>query len=97
MTERHPAAILMDIDFAGQGCGLRLAEEVQNSLEQKLPLLFFSQEETDTLTRLAAVRAGGREFFTGMLDASSLPSTCTHQPAKVAMAARVQMAPSCWS
>jgi len=72
MTERHPAAILMDIDFAGQGCGLRLAEDVQNSLEQKLPLLFFSQEETDTPTRLAAVRAGGREFFTGMLDASSL-------------------------
>lgn len=72
MSERHPAAILMDIDFAGQGCGLRLAEEVQNSLEQKLPLLFFSQEETDTPTRLAAVRAGGREFFTGMLDASSL-------------------------
>ena len=72
MTERHPAAILMDIDFAGQGCGLRLAEEVQNSLEHKLPLLFFSQEETDTPTRLAAVRAGGSEFFTGMLDASSL-------------------------
>ena len=72
MTERHPAAILMDIDFAGQGCGLRLAEEVQNSLEQKLPLLFFSQEETDTPTRLAAVRAGGREFFTGILDASCL-------------------------
>ena len=72
MAERYPAAILMDIDFAGQGCGLRLAEEVQNSLEQKLPLLFFSQEDTDTPTRLAAVRAGGREFFTGMLDASSL-------------------------
>src|SRR3990167_1390191 len=72
MSERHPAAILMDIDFAGQGCGLRLAEEVQNSLEQKLPLLFFSQEETDTPTRLAAVRAGGREFFTGILDASCL-------------------------
>ncbi len=72
MAERHPAAIVMDIDFAGEGCGLRLAEEVQNSLTQKLPLLFFSQEETDTPTRLAAVRAGGREFFTGILDASSL-------------------------
>src|SRR3989338_840344 len=90
MTERHPAAILMDIDFAGQGCGLRLAEEVQNSLEQKLPLLFFSQEETDTPTRLAAVRAGGREFFTGMLDASSLLErietlihVCQYDPYKV--------------
>ena len=72
MAERHPAAIVMDIDFAGEGCGLHLAEEVQNSLTQKLPLLFFSQEETDTPTRLAAVRAGGREFFTSILDASSL-------------------------
>ena len=72
MAERHPAAIVMDIDFAGEGCGLRLAEEAQNSLTQKLPLLFFSQEETDTPTRLAAVRAGGREFFTSILDASSL-------------------------
>ncbi|MET1080639.1 MAG: PleD family two-component system response regulator [Pseudomonas sp.] len=72
MVERHPAAILMEVDFAGPGLGLQLAEEIQQGLEQKLPLLFFSHEESSTETRLAAVRAGGQEFFTGTLDASSL-------------------------
>lgn len=72
MLERHPAAILMEIDFAGTGLGLQLAAEIQQGLEQKLPLLFFSHEDTDTPTRLAAVRAGGQELFTGSLDASSL-------------------------
>ncbi|MBD9485529.1 PleD family two-component system response regulator [Pseudomonas sp. PDM14] len=72
MKERHPAAILMEVDFAGPGRGLQLASEAQAGLEQKLPLLFFSHDDTDTPTRLAAVRAGGQEFFTGSLDASSL-------------------------
>lgn len=72
MAERHPAAILMEVDFAGPGIGLQLASEAQQGLEQKLPLLFFSHADTDTPTRLAAVRAGGQEFFTGTLDASSL-------------------------
>lgn len=70
IAERHPAAIVMDVDFAG--AGLELAESLQQGLEQKIPLLFFSHHETDTPTRLAAVRAGGQEFFTGSLDASSL-------------------------
>ena len=70
ITERHPAAIVMDVDFAG--AGLELAASVQDGLEQKIPLLFFSHCDTDTPTRLAAVRAGGQEFFTGSLDASSL-------------------------
>ncbi|MDH1265042.1 MULTISPECIES: GGDEF domain-containing response regulator [unclassified Pseudomonas] len=72
MLERHPAAIVMEVDFSGPGCGLQLAEAIQHNLEQKIPLLFYSQEETDTPTRLAAVRAGGQEYFTGSLDASSL-------------------------
>ena len=72
MLERHPAAILMEIDFAGRGNGLLLAQGVQEGLQEKIPLLFYSHEDTDTPTRLAAVRAGGREFFTGTLDASSL-------------------------
>ncbi|MHA6492391.1 diguanylate cyclase [Pseudomonas borbori] len=72
MLDRHPAAIVMDVDFSGRGCGLRLAEVVQEGLEQKIPLLFFSQTDTDTPTRLAAVRAGGQDFFTGTLDASML-------------------------
>ena len=72
MVERHPAAIVMEADFAGPNQGLALAEEVQVGLEQKLPLLFFSQHETDTPTRLAAVRAGGQAFLTGTLEVSSL-------------------------
>ncbi|MEB0041653.1 MULTISPECIES: PleD family two-component system response regulator [unclassified Pseudomonas] len=72
MAERHPAAIVMDVDFGGAGQGLKLAAQVQEGLELKLPLLFFSQLETDTPTRLAAVRAGGQEFLTGTLEASSL-------------------------
>ena len=72
MAERHPAAIVMDVDFASPGFGLELAAQAQAGLEQKLPLLFFSLHETDTPTRLAAVRAGGQAFLTGTLEASSL-------------------------
>lgn len=72
MLERHPAAILMDVDFSGPGAGLQLAQAMQQDLEAKIPLLFYSHQDTDTPTRLAAVRAGGEEFFTGTLDASSL-------------------------
>ncbi|MBX8512043.1 PleD family two-component system response regulator [Pseudomonas cichorii] len=72
MLERHPSVIIMDVDFSGPGEGLKLASQVQEGLEQKLPLIFFSHHETDTPTRLAAVRAGGEEFLTGTLEASSL-------------------------
>ncbi|WPX20528.1 diguanylate cyclase GcbA [Pseudomonas sp. 10S4] len=72
MVERLPAAIVMDVDFSGPGIGLKLAAEAQVGLDEPLPLLFFSLHETDTPTRLAAVRAGGQEFLTGTLEASSL-------------------------
>ncbi|MGV8918246.1 MAG: diguanylate cyclase [Pseudomonas sp.] len=72
MAERHPAAIVMDVDFGGPGEGLELAAKTQQELDHKLPLLFFSHRETDTPTRLAAVRAGGQEFLTGTLEASNL-------------------------
>lgn len=72
LAERLPAAVVMDVDFGGAGEGLKLAARMQEGLEQKLPLLFFSHHETDTPTRLAAVRAGGEEFLTGTLEASSL-------------------------
>ncbi|MGV6396555.1 diguanylate cyclase [Pseudomonas caspiana] len=72
MLQRHPAAIVIDVDFCAPGEGLKLAAQVQEGLEPKLPLLFFSHHETDTPTRLAAVRAGGEEFLTGTLEASSL-------------------------
>ena len=72
LRQRHPAAIVMEVDFAGNGGGLQLAEEAQQGLEHKLPVLFFSEQEADTRTRLAAVRAGGEDFFSGSLDASAL-------------------------
>lgn len=72
MSERLPSAIVMDVDFSGPGQGLKLAAEAQQRLELHIPLLFFSLHETDTPTRLAAVRAGGQEFLTGTLEASSL-------------------------
>ncbi len=72
MRERLPAAIVMDVDFSGPGCGLLLAAQAQLGLDQAVPLLFFSLYETDTPTRLAAVRAGGQAFMTGTLEASSL-------------------------
>ncbi|WP_411383338.1 diguanylate cyclase [Pseudomonas sp. L7] len=72
MNERLPSAIVMDVDFSGPGQGLKLAADAQQGLELHIPLLFFSLHETDTPTRLAAVRAGGQEFLTGTLEASSL-------------------------
>jgi len=72
LRQRHPAAIVMEVDFDGRGGGLQLAEEAQQGLEHKLPVLFFSEQEADTRTRLAAVRAGGEDFFSGSLDASTL-------------------------
>ena len=62
----------MDVDFNGAGQGLLLAAQMQQGLARHIPLLFFSHHETDTPTRLAAVRAGGQDFLTGTLEASSL-------------------------
>ena len=72
MTQRHPAAIVMEVEFGGQQRGLTLAAELQQGLDQPLPVLFFSEREADTETRLAAVRAGAQDFFSGSLDASAL-------------------------
>lgn len=72
ISERHPAVLIMEVDFNGPGAGLQLTTEIQANLSIKLPVLFFSHEEADTAMRLAAVRAGGHEFYTGTLDASHL-------------------------
>src|SRR5690606_16378752 len=37
MHQRHPAAIVMEVDFNGPGEGLRLAERIQQGLDEKLP------------------------------------------------------------
>ena len=90
LSEHLPAAIVMDVDFAGPGAGLRLAADAQHGLQTPIPLLFFSRHEADTPTRLAAVRAGGQEFLTGTLEASSLlekvellTSTTQYEPFRV--------------
>jgi len=72
MDSRHPAVIVMDVDFGGAGAGIQLAREIQTGLERKLPVLFYSHQEADTPFRLAAVRAGGQEFYTGTLDSARL-------------------------
>ncbi|WP_286914041.1 MULTISPECIES: GGDEF domain-containing response regulator [unclassified Pseudomonas] len=72
LAEQMPAAMVMDVDFGGPERGLALAAQVQQDLDKPIPLLFFSLHETDTPTRLAAVRAGGQAFLTGTLEASGL-------------------------
>lgn len=72
LDTRHPAVIVMDVDFGGVGAGIQLALEAQTGLERKLPVLFYSHQEADTPFRLAAVRAGGQEFYTGTLDSARL-------------------------
>jgi len=72
MDSRHPAVIVMDVDFGGTGAGIQLALEAQAGLERKLPVLFYSLQEADTPFRLAAVRAGGQEIYTGALDSARL-------------------------
>jgi diguanylate cyclase (GGDEF)-like protein len=90
MRQRHPAAIIMEIDFGGLGMGLKLAESIQAGRDRKLPVFFFSHDETDTPVRLAAARAGGEEFYTATLDASAvlekmeeLTRSSHHDPLKV--------------
>lgn len=90
ISEYPPSAIIMDVDFTGAGLGLLLAARVQQGLARAIPLLFFSHHEADTPTRLAAVRAGGQDFLTGSLEASSLlekvellTNTAPHDPLRV--------------
>ncbi len=70
--ERRPAALLIDIDFSGTQQGLAIVQELQQDQENRLPVLFCSDVEADTPTRLAAIRVGGEDFFCGSVDASSL-------------------------
>lgn len=69
---QQPMACILDLDFTGKAQGLELAFTIQNGREKKLPILFFSQHEADTLTRLSVVRAGGEHLFIGELEPSGL-------------------------
>ncbi|MDY0250207.1 MAG: diguanylate cyclase [Pseudomonas sp.] len=72
MTLRHPALIILDVDFVAAEQGLQLAHVLKTEHDSHVPILFYSREEVDAQTRLAAVRAGGQAFFIGELDASSV-------------------------
>ena len=72
MTKRHPALIILDVDFTAAEHGLQLANVLKTEHDSQVPILFYSLEEVEAHTRLAAVRAGGQAFFVGELDASSV-------------------------
>lgn len=72
MAKRHPAVIILDVDFLAAEQGLQLAQTLKLEHDSHVPILFYSQDEVDAQTRLAAVRAGGQAFFVGELDASSV-------------------------
>lgn len=70
--ERKPAALILDIDFSGPGQALALMEPINNNSETRVPLLLFSDQETDAATRLTGIRSGASDFFIHSLDASTL-------------------------
>ena len=72
MDKRHPAVIILDVDFVEHLHGLELARQLKDEHDSKIPILFYSQTEVDAQTRLAAVRAGGQAFSIDALDASSV-------------------------
>lgn len=67
---RRPAALLMDVDFDGDGLGA--ATEVQQIVSPVLPVYFYSQQTPSITMRLAAARAHGIAFQEGTLDAGLL-------------------------
>ncbi|WP_459207684.1 diguanylate cyclase [Pseudomonas sp. MLB6B] len=72
LAEAPPGIVVLDVDFAGPGRGLQLAQALQADAEPPLALLFFSQDDNDTCARLSAARIGGKAFLTGALEASAL-------------------------
>lgn len=72
MAKRHPALIVLDVDFSGAGKGLQLAQALKDDYESNVPVLFYSAVEADAHVRLAAVRAGAEAFFVGELDAATI-------------------------
>lgn len=67
---RRPAALLMDVEFDGDG--LAAANDVQQASSPALPVYFYSQQSPDIEMRLAAARAQGVAFQEGTLDAGLL-------------------------
>jgi len=72
LHEHPPSAILMDVDFDGSANGLRLVSALRHAPGTPPAVLFYSAQDAVAPVRLAAVRAGGKEFLSGALDASVL-------------------------
>ena len=69
LREYPPAAIILDVDFAGPGEGLQLAARLGDYGGEAIPLVFHSAAQADTSIRLAAVKAGAQAFISGPLEA----------------------------
>ncbi|MEO5377383.1 MAG: diguanylate cyclase [Magnetococcus sp. DMHC-6] len=64
VAQRVPDVIVMDIIFpAGHALGIDILDEIQRSLDRRVPTIFFSARE-DFEARLRSVRAGGMAYFT---------------------------------
>ncbi len=72
LARRHPAVIVLDINFAAKNYGLELARQLKQEHDTQIPIYFYSKTSVDAQTQLAAVRAGGEAFAVDVLDASSV-------------------------
>ncbi len=64
MSKKMPAALIMDINFPeGHYAGTELVNSMRQKFERHFPVVFISNNN-DFETRLAAVKAGGSEYFT---------------------------------
>ncbi len=72
ISDRHPSLLMMDVDFGGPNLGLSLAQHIQDSRPDRLPIVFYSPQAPDTRTHLAAVRAGGQALLNGNIDPARL-------------------------
>ncbi len=68
MEKRYPAVIVLDIDFQNPKGGFELMSQVQTSMDNPIPTLFFSDNDQHVSTRLVATRLGGHSFYTRQLD-----------------------------
>lgn len=58
INKRQPAALVMDIDFTGSTQGLALAEQLQQTISQPIPIVFtYNENKPDLATQLRMMRA----------------------------------------
>lgn len=68
LAYRYPSAMIIDVDFSAKDHGIGLVEEVQQNLDPKIDVLFYSKEHRGMEMRLRALRAGGIGFVVDKLD-----------------------------